>query len=90
MADERQKLMHKVQVCGFAMVEANLYLDSHPTCQEGLRYFREHKAEYEKAVAEYEEKYGPLTAASAEGTRKWEWVTEPFPWEASANKGGDR
>lgn len=90
MSNDKQKLMHKVQMYGFAVVEANLYLDSHPTCRDGLKYFREHKAKYDEAVAEYEAKYGPLTAAASEGTRKWEWVTEPFPWENAANEGGER
>jgi len=89
MDKEQARLLRKVRAYGFALVEANLYLDSHPTCTEGLGYFRDHKAKYETALKEYQEKYGPLTACAAEGRRKWEWVTEPFPWELSANEGGD-
>ncbi|MBR6872598.1 MAG: spore coat protein CotJB [Ruminococcus sp.] len=89
MTSEQHKLMKKLQACSFALTEANLYLDSHPTCADGLAYFRRHKDEYEKARAEYEKKYGPLTACAAEGTRKWEWVTQPFPWEYKANEGGE-
>jgi spore coat protein JB len=53
-AKERQALMLKVQQLSFALVEANLYLDSHPTCEHGIAYFKKHKAEFEKAKAEYE------------------------------------
>lgn len=77
----KQRAMRKVQAATFALVEANLYLDSHPTCPNGLEYFEEHKKEYNKAVKEYEEKYGPLTAATSNNNKKWEWVLTPFPWE---------
>ena len=80
--NERQKLLLKVQQLSFALVEANLYLDSHPTCEKGIAYFKKHKSELDKARAEYEEKYGALKMENALGDddRKWCWVTEPFPW----------
>ncbi len=33
---EKERLLRKIQACSFALVEANLYLDSHPTCRDGL------------------------------------------------------
>lgn len=78
---EKQRLMRRVQSCSFALVEANLYLDTHPTCREGLEYFKKHKEEYEQAVKAYEDKYGPLTARASDSDRRWAWVSEPFPWE---------
>lgn len=89
MTNEQHKLMGKLQACAFALKEANLYLDTHPTCQEGLAYFRRHRDEYKELLDEYQDKYGPLTPEASKGTKKWEWVTEPFPWELSANEGGD-
>lgn len=79
--NDKQKLMRKIQQNGFALVEANLYLDSHPTCKMGLEYFRKHKAIQEELEKEFNENYGPLTAFQSEGTKKWEWVMSPFPWE---------
>ena len=32
---EKERLLRKIQACSFALVEANLYLDSHPTCRDG-------------------------------------------------------
>ena len=89
MTKEQLILMKKIQTSCFALTEANLYLDTHPTCRDGLEYYRRHKEEYEKVKKEYEEKYGPVTAISSEGKKKWEWVTQPFPWELSANEGSD-
>lgn len=79
--NEKQRLLRKIQQCSFALTEANLYLDSHPTCPMGLKYFAEHKKEYEKFRDEYESKYGPLTARANNSQKKWEWVSTPFPWE---------
>lgn len=31
---EKERLLRKIQACSFALVEANLYLDSHPTCRD--------------------------------------------------------
>ena len=50
---EKERLLRKIQACSFALVEANLYLDSHPTCRDGLAYFARHKAEKEKLIAQY-------------------------------------
>lgn len=81
MAGEKQKALKKLQAARFALHEANLYLDSHPTCAEGLRYFREKQAQCEKVTAEFEEKYGPLTAAASKAEECFEWAMGAFPWE---------
>lgn len=81
MLSEKQKLLRRLQAARFAIVEINLYLDSHPICQEGLRYFREKRTELKKLTEEYEEKYGPITAAASPATERWDWVSTAFPWE---------
>ncbi|MBR1724905.1 MAG: spore coat protein CotJB [Ruminococcus sp.] len=81
MASEKQKALRKLQAARFAVHEANLYLDSHPTCPEGLKYFREKRALSEKLTREFEEKYGPLTAAASPADECFEWVAGAFPWE---------
>lgn len=79
---ERQAAMLRVQQLSFALTEANLYLDSHPTCEKGIAYFKKHKEALDKAKAEYEKKYGALCIENAldENDKKWKWVCEPFPW----------
>ena len=46
---DRQSAMLRVQQLSFALTEATLYLDSHPTCEKGIAYFKKHKAELDKA-----------------------------------------
>ena len=38
-SNERDRLMKEIQLCTFSLVEANLYLDTHPCDQEALRFY---------------------------------------------------
>lgn len=77
---DRQQLLRQIQIHDFAMTDVSLYLDSHPTCQNGINYFQKHKAMREQAAAAYTAKYGPLTRGeSLPGS--WKWVENPWPWE---------
>ncbi len=83
--NHRSQLLRKIQVHSFALVEANLFLDSHPYCKKALEYFKCHKVAYDKYVAEYEAAYGPLTAHVGPDCNEWKWVQGPWPWEREAN-----
>ena len=61
---DKQRAMRKVQAAAFALVEANLYLDSHPTCPQGFGILCRAQKAHEKAVKEYEEK---VRSAHCEG-----------------------
>ena len=80
----RQAALLRLQMADFALIEANLYLDTHPCCQNGLKYFRCMRMERDNALREYEMNYGPITmdAASADGC--WDWIDQPWPWELEA------
>ena len=49
----RDELMRRIQETGFAVYDTVLFLDSHPTCQVALDFYRENKHMYERYVAEY-------------------------------------
>jgi len=73
--------MNRVMAAGFAVTEANLYLDTHPDCRVGLAYFASARNEYEAAKAAYEAGFGPLTPCAVTGQSGWSWVQGPWPWE---------
>ena len=61
----KQKLMQRVQMASFSVVETALYLDTHPYDREALKALRKYCEEKESAVLEYEDAYGPLTCCAA-------------------------
>lgn len=81
---ENRELLHDVQKTGFALLEANLYLNAYPECPEALEYFAEMKAQHAEARSAYEKHCGPLTATSCEN-ESWQWVKTPWPWELGVN-----
>ena len=81
----RNQLLRKIQKHSFALVEAQLFLDGHPSCKRALEYFSCQKELYDRYVAEYEEKFGPLTPCSGVGNDSWKWIQGPWPWEREAN-----
>ena len=81
--NERQ-LMHQIQQVSFALVDLNLFLDSHPDNMMALDFFREMQKKYTELVAEYEMMFGPLTAFDPHTEHGWTWIKEPWPWELEA------
>ena len=77
----RQQLSRKIQVCGFAMGELTLYLDTHPTDTEAIERFKRYQALKNEALAEYSAMYGPIQADHFHGTERWNWIDNPWPWE---------
>ena len=81
----RQALMRQIQIYEFALVELNLFLDSHPDNQNALAYLKKIKPMHDEAVKEYTQNYGPLMAASGNYDNYFTWIEEPWPWEYQAN-----
>ena len=78
---DRARIADHLRMYTFALVEANLYLDTHPDCEEALEYYRKTKELYEKAAKDYRENVGPLFASDVAYNRRWNWVDSPWPWE---------
>lgn len=79
----RASLLAYIDQVSFAAYEAALYLDTHPDCQNGLQYFRDHNEKRNQALKEYARLYGPLdlTQAGESCEAYWHWVNQPWPWE---------
>ena len=73
----REKLLAWIDQVSFAVVEMNLYLDTHPEDEDALAFFREKVELRKEALKQYAEQYG----------RSFEWVMQPWPWEVN-RKGG--
>lgn len=82
--NDRQRMMWEIQIYGFALVETNLFLDTHPDDAKAIAFFNETKAKRDAAVAEYEKNYGPITACGMTYQKRFTWVDDPWPWEYGA------
>lgn len=82
---EREKLMQQVRMYNFALIEAALFLDSHPKNAAALAYHRKNQAKYDEAVAAYEMKFGPLSNLRTQDGNEWHWIDDPWPWEGADN-----
>lgn len=92
---DRQALLQKINEASFAVVDATLYLDTHPTDTEALQYFKKVMNERKTAMAEFEEKYEPLIvdcvkpnennktgyATDYPAKEHWTWADGPIPWD---------
>ena len=74
-------MLDRVRAADFTLIDAGLYLNTHPDCPGGLDLFRRAQSERQAAVRAYEAVYGPLTVDAAQATGAWDWTASPWPWE---------
>ncbi len=77
---ERQELMQKIATYDFAVVELNLYLDTHPQDRTALKKLSDYEAMSRELREEYEEKYGPIIFRDTPENRM-KWIKNPWPWD---------
>lgn len=78
---DHKKLLNRLQICDFILVEVGLFLDTHPNDKAALEYFSKYAKIRKEAAAEYTANYGPITMLDCDQTDSWCWVQQPWPWE---------
>lgn len=88
MNDQRQldeqyyELLEQLQALDFALVELNLYLDTHQDDANALQQYNRLVQERWNVAHEYERRYGPLMHFGHSFSRyPWQWVDAPWPWQ---------
>lgn len=80
--NEREALLYQVMQYKFALIELNLYLDTHPNDTEMVRLYNQYLDIEKKMCDKYESMYGPLTLDSEYlDKNNWVWKNSPWPWE---------
>lgn len=79
--DTRDSLMQQVYQTGFAAVDAQLFLDTHPCDQAAMAYYQQVSSMYRDAVNAYTAQFGPLDSPDSNDTTYWSWISDPWPWE---------
>ena len=77
----RREMLKKVQEADFMALEWQLYLNTHPNCERGLRHYIKAVEEAKMLRKEYEENFGPLTASASRDKLPWQWSKNPWVWE---------
>ena len=76
----------ELQTLSFAIVELALYLDTHPNDREALELYQAYQKMYHQGMMEFGDKYTPLTHANPSRGDRYQWPSDPWPWEYAANK----
>ncbi len=79
--NEREALLKRVQVCDFALIDAALFLDTHPNDQDALAFYKKYNDMRKKAIEDFTAKFGPLKQTDFNGGSHWTWVDGPWPWQ---------
>lgn len=78
----RNMLLKEIQQLNFMMIEAGLFLNNQPDCEEAKEAFSKYQCLHREARDEYEKCYGPLTYDGVNAERDgWSWIEGPWPWE---------
>lgn len=79
-----ERLMYELQMYGFVLDEARLFLDTHPNSKEALAYYRKYSEIYKETKNEFESMFGPITAGKiAAESDSWQWIMGGWPWQSS-------
>ena len=74
-----------LQALDFAINETVLYLDAYPNSSQALAYYHKLIEQRMQVLKHYEMSCGPLTMYGNTSTTSWDWINQPWPWEADAN-----
>ena len=81
-ARNREAALLELQQLSFSLVDLNLYLDTHPDCQQGISDYNQLFEQYWEAKASFEMLYGPLNNfGHCPSSYPWSWINDPWPWE---------
>ena len=81
----REMMMRKIQQLDFSLVDAGMYLNGHPKDPAALSYFKQQQKDYQQAILDYTNKYGPITFKTGMYNDRWTWIDGPWPWEGADN-----
>jgi len=80
MTEQQLSLLQAIMSYRFAVLEFNLYLNTHPRDKGALDQYNKFSQELREACSKYQKKYGPLTATFPSES-KWEYYETDWPWQ---------
>lgn len=83
MALSKEQLMNNIQKEGFAVVDLQLYLDTHPTDKTALNKFNQHAVNYKNLKETYAKTFEPIEQLAPTDKYPYAWILPPWPWMKS-------
>ncbi len=77
--NDRETMLRRIAALDFAVVELNLYMDTHPFDSDVNEKLNEYKHKSKMLKEEFQKKFEPLSPNSKEKNR-WGWISDPWPW----------
>jgi spore coat protein JB len=84
--NSKEILLKELMAYDFAIIELNLYLDTHPYDKNTLDMFNKYVKMSTELREKYETLYGPLTSVRCQSKFPWQWVQGAWPWDANFMK----
>ena len=80
---EQTMLTRKIHAYDFAIIEIEMYLDTHPDDCKALALRQTYRQARQALVEEYQQRFGPyvVTTDDINDPHTWSWVDSPWPWE---------
>lgn len=79
--NEQAELLLNANQFLFASHELRLYLDNYPNDTRMIALFNQYREQANRAVKEYEKKFGPLTWDALSTPNEFSWQQTAWPWE---------
>lgn len=81
MCNEEMKLWNDLRNASFAMVELQLYMDTHGGEPGAMALYQQYRTKRQNAMEALNLQYGPVTPYDVADPAKWTWTKDPWPWE---------
>lgn len=76
----KEQLMNEIQKEGFAAVDLQLYLDTHPTDKKALAQFNQHASQFKSLKETYAKMFAPIEQLAPTDKYPYAWILPPWPW----------
>ncbi len=71
----------------FVLDELGLYLDTHKDDKEAFALYKRFLAMAEEGRRRYVQLYGPVTRSDMAQSKKFNWLSDPWPWDYGERQG---
>lgn len=82
MATKMMNDLKELQEVEFALIDLNLYLDTHPNDEEAMKKMAKYMETATELHTKYQETHTPLFATNVRTNEEQnKWLNDPWPWE---------